>query len=118
MKKDSYSSTPLAGSSSFLIIFSVLCLTIFTLLSLSTVQADKRLTEHSINAVTAYYAADLEAEQILAQLRQGIIPENVISDNNLYSYSCPISDSQTLEVEVEITGSGWSVLRWQAVPVS
>ena len=39
---------PMVGGSSLLVIFAVLCLTIFTLLTLSTVQADTRLSEASI----------------------------------------------------------------------
>ena len=117
---------PITGGSSLLVIFAILCFTVFTLLALSTAQADNRLAEASANAISDYYEADLEAETILAQLRQGIIPENVQVKDNVYSYSCPISDTQVLMVEVTAeTGSDttasanntstWNILRWQAV---
>lgn len=136
MKKNNHSSTsisgiPITGGSSLLVIFAILCFTVFTLLALSTAQADNRLSEASSKAVSDYYKADLEAENILAQLRQGIIPENVQVMDNVYSYSCPISDTQVLMVEVisetaetgsftSTTGpaantSTWRILRWQAV---
>ena len=114
MNKKSFS-PPLIGGSSFLIIFAVLCMTIFTLMALSTVQANERLNSASIQAVSDYYKTDMEAELILAKLRQGILPANVVKDGDLYSYSCPISDTQTLFVEVRLTGRKWTILKWQAV---
>ena len=43
MKRKQSISIPAFGGSSLLVIFAVLCLTVFALLSLSTVQAEKRL---------------------------------------------------------------------------
>ena len=75
----------IVGSSSLLVIFAVLCLTVFALLGLSTVLADSRLLTNSSKMVMAYYSADTQAEEILAQLRQGIIPDNVQEQND-HSY--------------------------------
>ena len=111
-------SLPMVGGSSLLIIFAVLCLTVFTLLALSTVRANTRLCEASVQAVSDYYAADLQAETIFAQLRKGTLPEDVTENNNIYSFSCPISETQTLMVELEKTDTCWNVLRWQAVSVT
>lgn len=115
MKQNKRFSPPMIGGSSLLVIFAILCLTVFTLLALSTVQADNRLSEASIEAVTNYYQADYEAEKILADLRAGEIPESVHVEDNIYSYSCIISDTLTLEVEVSFLEGQWTVLRWQAV---
>ena len=69
-----------------LMAFAVLCLTVFALLS-------------------------------LARLRGGEMPEGVTSmGGNLYAYSCPVSDRQQLEVEVEVDGTAYRILRWQTVP--
>ncbi len=106
-------SLPVVGGSSLLVIFIVLCLTVFAMLSLSSVQADGRLCKASAEAVYAYYAADCEAESILAQLRQGIVPEGVIVSGNRYLYECNVSDNQKLVAEVEITDGDYRVLRWQ-----
>lgn len=103
------------GGSSLLVIFAVLCLTVFSMLGLATVQADRRLANTSVNAVSAYYEADCQAEIILAQLRQGEMPGGVTREGDRYAYSCPISDTQVLEVEVEVQGTDYTVLRWQAV---
>lgn len=106
---------PVVGGSSLLVIFAVLCLTVFAMLSLSTVQADKRLSDASAAAVSEYYEADCQAEEILAELRSGQIPEGVSVKVDTYSYTCPISETQELQVEVRIQENGWEILRWQAV---
>ena len=120
---------PMVGGSSLLVIFAVLCLTIFTLLTLSTVQANARLSEASIRSVTDYYEADHQAELIFAELRSGHVPDQVqctdvlettypgqpLSAGWIYSYSCPISDTQDLLVQLHLDQGVWTILRWQAV---
>ena len=108
-------SPPAVGGSSLLVIFAVLCLTVFAMLALSTVQANGRLSDASAEAVTSYYAADAQAEAILAQLRAGQVPEDVTVTGETYTYTCPISDTQALEVEVRVNGTDYEVLRWQSV---
>ena len=105
---------PAIGGSSLLIIFAVLCLTVFALLGLSTVQANRKLSDTSLQAVTDYYAADRQAEEILAQLRTGEMPEGVTQNGDILSYTCPISSTQALIVEVR--SGDWEILRWQAMP--
>ena len=106
---------PLVGGSSLLVVFAVLCLTVFALLGFSTVQADKRLSDASAAAVRDYYTADLQAEVILAQLRNGDIPDGVVEKNGVYSYVCPVSKTQELQVAVRIDDEAWEILRWQTV---
>lgn len=106
---------PLVGGSSLLIIFAVLCLTVFALLGLSTVQASDRLSRVSAQAAAGYYAADSEAEAILAALRRGEVPAGVSAEGDLYSYTCAVSETQELHIQVRLTADGWKVLQWQAV---
>jgi hypothetical protein len=107
-------SPPLTGGSSLLVIFAVLCLTIFALLGLATVQADGRLSDKTAQAVTDYYAADTQAETILAQLRQGQVPEGVTAEGDTYTYSVPVGDTQALEVTLTRQSDGSFVIRqWQ-----
>ena len=113
MSKHQEHQLPVIGGSSLLVIFAVLCLTVFALLGFSTVQADKRLSDISIQAVSDYYAAECAAEEILAKLRAGQLPEGVTLTGDVYAYSCPISPTQALQVEVR--SGDWEVLRWQAV---
>ena len=114
-------SPPMVGGSSLLVIFAVLCLTIFALLGLSTVQADGRLSDASAEAVAAYYAADYQAEEVFARLRSGEFPGDIAvtvdttPEGSLYAYACPISDVQTLGVELLEADGTWTVLSWKMV---
>lgn len=109
-------SPPALGGSSLLVVFAVLCLTVFALLSLSTVRADGRLGDVAADAVAGYYQADAQAQEILARLRMGEVPAEVESRGSVYRYSCPISDSQQLNVQVKVEGSDYQILCWQAAP--
>ncbi len=113
MKKAKRTSPPVVGGTSLFMIFAVLCLTVFTLLTISTAVSDRKLSDVSANAVASYYAADLEAETILASIRRGDIPECVTVENGVYSYSVAVSDTQSLNVSVAFENGTWSVLRWQ-----
>lgn len=115
-RQDSREQAPIVGGSSLVVIFAVLCLTVFALLGLSTVRADKRLADVNLKAVTDYYSAEYEAEEILAELRSGRIPEGVsVKENNVFSYSCKVSETQVLCVEVKFEEKEWNILRWQTV---
>lgn len=110
---------PAVGGASLLVVFAVLCLTVFVLLSLTTVSADDRVSKASADSVYDYYSADFEAQEILAQIRAGEIPEGVTVSGNVYSYECSLSDTRALSVEVRVDGtdaeSGFTVLKWQVV---
>ena len=106
---------PPIGVSSLMVIFAVLCLTVFALLSVSTVRADARLQQQAAEAVTGWYEADCAAEEILARLRCGEVPAGVTEHDGVFTYACPISDTQTLAVAVTVDGDDYNILRWQAV---
>lgn len=106
---------PVVGGSSLLVIFAVLCLTVFALLSISTAQANTRLSQAGLTAVEQYYAADCAAERIFAQLRGGVVLPEVAVEGQKYCYTCPVSDTQNLSVELRRDGDTWTVLRWQTV---
>ena len=108
-------SLPAVGIGSLLTVFAVLCLTVFALLSVTTVLSDCRLSQKSMAAVTGYYEADCRAEEILAQLRAGSLPEGVTQEDGVYAYQCAVSDTQSLCVRVRISGNGYEVLQWQTV---
>ena len=115
-------SPPAVGGVSLLVVFAVLCLTVFALLALTTVQADTRLADASAKAVADYYAADCQAQEILARLRNGERPEGVeFSGSGLLhaQYVVPISDTQELQVSVILKGTAdqeYVIERWQAAP--
>ena len=103
------------GGISLLVIFAVLCLTVFAVLSLAQGQADRRLAQSSWSAVTGYYRADCQAQEILSRLRAGERPQGVTEEGEgIFSYACPISDTQTLQVRVRLAGESYEILGWQA----
>ena len=57
-----------AGGAIIIIIFVVLCLTIFGILSFATSFADKKLADRNLAGMERYYRADAEAETKLAAL--------------------------------------------------
>ncbi len=125
-EKRKHFSPPAIGGTSLLVVFAVLCLTIFALLSLATVQANRRLADASNQAITDYYAADCQAQEILARLRRGEVPEGVDLEGDCASYVCPISDTLELQVRVQLDWllldmepdehCGYTVLRWKTAP--
>ena len=115
MKRRERISVPAAGGSALLVIFAVLCLAVFALLSLSTAAAEKRIADASVQAVSDYYEADLQAERIFARLRGGEAVDGVETDGAFYRYSCPVTAQQTLCVELEKAGEDWRVCRWQVI---
>ncbi|MGL6294020.1 hypothetical protein, partial [Eubacterium aggregans] len=50
------------GTSSFLVIFTVLALVTFAVLSVSSTNADKQLSDKVLESTTAYYQAENQAE--------------------------------------------------------
>ncbi len=114
-EKNENSFPAITGASSLLVIFCVLCLTVFALLSLSTVSSDHRISEENAKALTAYYDADSEANEVLAELRGGSVPEGVTLADGAYEYSCTVSDTQMLKVRVRIEGTEYEILQWQTV---
>lgn len=117
MKKQETFSPPAVGGSSLLVIFAVLCLTVFALLSLSSVQAERRLADAAVQSVTDYYKADLQAEAVFARLRSGETVDGVQEKDGIYEFEIPISHRQTLAVRLQRDGEHWTILLWQAVTV-
>ncbi len=114
--------SPGIGSASLILIFSALCLAIFALLSLSSANREKALTEKFVSSTENYYAADSAAVEIAAQLRSAVSRgecPNKINDVNIttdgissFAYLCPIDAQRALSVRLEITETTLSVLSW------
>lgn len=113
-RKDVYS-VPATGSSSLLVIFAVLCLVVLALLTLNTALAEKRLSEVSAQTVSGWYAADLQAQEIFAKIRNGEAVPGVEQEKGIYRYSIAVSENQTLAAAVRKTAEDWEVLSWQTI---
>ena len=114
-KKKSRFVLPTLGGSTLLVIFAVLCLLTFSLLTLSTALSNQRLSEAGLSAVSAYYDADCAAEETIAALRAGEMPEHVTQNGNTYSFSCPITEKQSLFVVLEEQGESWYITQYKTV---
>ncbi len=118
------------GSSSMLLIFIILCLVSFAALSLVSASADKRLSQKIADRTLRYYEACNNAEQSLegldavlqAQFTASDTPEEYFSAvGHGKSYAIPVSDTQTLCVEIEIlypkaaSDTFYRILSWQII---
>ena len=99
------------GSASILLVFVLLCLVSFAVLSIVSANADSKLSARVLERTTAYYAACNQAEQSLAGMDKTLQRMYASSDSEeAYfvavghgkSYVIPISDLQTLQVTIEI----------------
>ena len=95
------------GSASILLVFVILCLVSFAVLSIVSANADSRLSTRVLERTTAYY----QAEQSLAGMDNTLrrVYEASDSEDAYYgsvghgkSYVIPISDLQSLQVTIEI----------------
>ncbi len=114
------------GSVSLILIFCVLCLTIFTLLTLSSARSEMALTEKLAYSVENYYSADTRAQLVLYRLEQLISedtrPEEIdgleisYEENNgetTVNFLSPIDEQRSIAVEIQFAGGSAEVLRWQ-----
>lgn len=123
---------PLVGILTLLVIFAVLCLSIFAALSLKTARYNLSLAQRSAQAVTDYYAADStctqRSNQIYALWKQGGSDETLTAlvapwggtgtrqDGVLVlTWSCKIDDSRVLKATVS-AGTIYQVEQWSVNP--
>lgn len=118
-----------SGAVSLVMIFCVLCLAVFAVLTLATADRERNLAELTARSAAEYYAADCQAVQIVAALRDGdAVPADVEIRHILSEYSdgaveeaeftVPINDDLALDIAVRLrdqSGETCEVLRWQTV---
>jgi len=98
-KKKTGIGTVNAGGAIIIIIFVVLCLTIFGLLSFTTSFADKKLADKNLRSVEQYYKADSEAEKTLAMIYDAIYART----RSGYGASADVIQSAVSEVKQRIS---------------
>jgi hypothetical protein len=111
------------GAASLVLIFAVLCLAVFSLLTLSTANRNRALTQKRVEAMTAFYAADNAAVELVAKLREAVAGGEVparIGDveirgdgQGVYSYSCRIDGRRALAVTLRLADGGLEILAWR-----
>lgn len=129
------------GYVSVMIIFAVICLTIFAVLSFRAASSGDAFNERSGEYLKQYYAADARAKEMLAQLNEiayGAVQSEFFEDSFELSagelegvslrksakgyetgFSVKINDRQELAVRVDFyAGGGYEIIRWQSVDIS
>ena len=112
------------GSATLVMLFAVLCLTIFAVLSMVTAGNAWTLAEKSADAVTTYYEADTIAVELFDEIAasyQGtfVLPTEYIGEiiridgEEWANYWVPIDDNQQLWVQVYYEDGALQVSRWQ-----
>ncbi|MCL2766521.1 MAG: hypothetical protein FWD21_02410 [Peptococcaceae bacterium] len=122
------------GSISLLVIFLVLCMSIFSVLSLTTAKAGLRLAEKSALSVAGYYSADFACTEKIQQLRDMMdlgagaaeiadaserLGGRVVQwgDAVHIEFSQQIMPGQELQVELAAADGRLSIIKWRSVDV-
>ncbi|HWP79761.1 MAG TPA: hypothetical protein VN446_03885 [Candidatus Acidoferrum sp.] len=104
------------GSASLLTLFSVLCLTVLSALSLMSAKNERMLSQRAADAAAQFYAADAAAAAVYEAVLQGDTSGTAITplapDGVYCRYAVPISDTQQLEVELS---PDLQIKSWRAV---
>ncbi len=123
------------GMSSLILIFIVLCLTVFGLLSLSSAGSDWKLARKNAEAVRGYYKADSQAVEFLAMVEEvlsrcsqaddekeylRLVKEELGSfcqeETGIVQTEIEMPYGQMLHIELEINRkeeSGYRILAWK-----
>ena len=116
------------GSASIVLVFVVLCLTIFAVISIVPALTERNLIEAELRLVQEYYAADALAEQIVAELLlHDEAPENILGIDifsywswdlflEIASFIVPVSDTHILHVAVGLDFDAYHIFAWQMIP--
>lgn len=110
-----------SGAVSLVMIFCVLCLAVFAVLTMATAQREKTLSDLNAQRAGEYYAADAAAVGYAAALRDGEQPDYEIryeetAEGTVAEYSVPYGDRQMIQVRLLLTPDGeCRVLRWASV---
>ena len=132
MKKDKQPSSFVnIGSSSLLIIFLILSLVTFAILSLSGAKSDYSFSQRLANHKTAYYEASNQAERILGQIDEALAVSadldgqqldgiTIQAVDGIITFSVPMEGNQALLVELEVNDytkdeTYYTIKTWQII---
>jgi len=114
------------GSASIVLVFAVLCLSVFSLITLVVSGNSKALVDTEAQLVLGYYEADLLAEQVLAEILESyFIPDNILgvdidvvwdweADAEIVQYVCQLPGREKwLHVRLAIYMDSYEILSWR-----
>lgn len=116
---------PMLGGASIIMVFAVLCLTIFAVLTLLTADSERRLSAGYKDSVDAYYKADAEAVAFVSALRtdakNGSYWESAEklgadytgdTDSGEIAKDFPLDDGQFLHVTLKVRNGDVQIGTW------
>ena len=113
------------GSTSLILIFTVLCLALFAFISYTSAENDMTLAEAEAALIKGFYEADALAESIASGLTSmETIPENLFGVNiesewdaseaaQIAEFFCVVSDRKELHAKIAIYDDDYKVLIWR-----
>ena len=114
------------GSASIILVFAVLCLSVFSLITFVVARNNEALVDAETRLVKGYYEADMLAERILSVIFEGeSVPGTALGvdieayrdperDEDVIQFLCPIPDSgKSLFVRLSIRGDSYEILSWR-----
>ena len=109
-----------SGAVSLVMIFCVMCLAVFSVLTLATADRESRLSEMTARHAAEYYRADYNATVIAAALKNGGSPPadlnvDIVWSSDTARFLLPMGDSLGLDVAISLRGGAYEILRWQTV---
>ena len=112
------------GMSTFMMIFIVLCLTIFATLTYLQAKHNLEETNQIIEASQVYYDADYTATSIYKSLKTNylntefLVENNITKQGNEYSYVVQMSDTRELQVTIVENEGKLKIEKWQEIAKS
>ena len=113
------------GSASIVLVFAVLCLTVFSLITYIVAGNSKALVDAESQLVEGYYKADAFAEYVISDIFEaGTIPDTVrgirietdwddMLETEIAYFSCPISEQKALYVSFAVYEDRYEILSWR-----
>lgn len=117
-KKESYPPVHI-GTSFMLVIFIILCMIIFAVLSLSSAHKDYEYSLKSARRASEYYAANNLAEEKLAEIDTFIESGNVVPSGSIIEFTVPVNDTELLQIILNIKPEQtphYTIAAWKTIP--
>lgn len=89
------------GPSSIILILLILCLSVFSLLSLSDAKNARSFAQRRAASVQAYYRADAAGQEFLRDLAWGRRLESSLSETGTLIHEIPMPSGQSLRMEID-----------------
>lgn len=111
-----------SGAVSLVMIFCVLCLAVFAVLTLSTADREAKLAQLTAQNGADYYAADRQAVELLSDLLSDGQTDMAVDwsqttddEGTVVEFTLPVGEEQSLEVRARLNQNRWEILRWRTV---